>query len=211
MPEKAQLVERRELNGLRRSKAKSEETATRHALFGQNEEEEGDGYREKEWMTPEWKAKEWRPMPKYVETMSECVKSATAGARQCVVVKNGDQVKPVAAGAAVPEKAQPVEQRELDGHLERCAQQKKSTIGELCGVSIIDGLKHVGGVVTEHELLSSTCQLRGSRLRRRFKLNAEATSFNPWNPWLAEGDAGSKREQSLVANDDLWEHFRKYI
>ena len=160
-------------------------------------------------MTPEWKEKKWRPMPKYVETTSECVKPVTAAARQRVVVKDGDQVKPVAAGAAVPEKAQPVEQRELDGHLERCAQQKKSTIGELCGVSIIDGLKHVCGVLTEHELLSSTCQLRGSRLRRRFKLNAEATSFNPWNPWLAEGDAGSKREQSLVANDDLWEHFRK--
>ena len=107
VPAKAQLVERRELNGLRRSKAKSEETATREvaaekstgqkrltticqettagairlALFGQKEEEEGDGYREKEWMTPEWKAKDWRPMPKYVETMSECVKPATAGAR----------------------------------------------------------------------------------------------------------------------------------
>ena len=75
-------------------------------------------------MTPEWKAKEWRPMPKYVETTSEYVKSATAGARQCVVVKDGDQVKPVAAVAAVPRKAQPVERREQDGHLERCANRR---------------------------------------------------------------------------------------
>ena len=92
-------------------------------------------------------------MPKYVETTSECVKPATAGARQCVVVK---EVKSVAEGAAVPEKAQPVERREQDRHLERCVQQKKSNIGELCDVSIIDGLKHVGVAVTDHELLSFT-------------------------------------------------------
>ena len=154
-------------------------------------------------MTPEWKEKEWRPMPKHVEMTSECVKTATAAARQRMVVKDGDQVKPVAAGAAVPVKAQPVERREQDGHLERCAQQKKSTIGELSGVGIIDGLSHVGGEVTEHVLPSPTCQLRGSRLRKRFKLSAEATPYQPWNSSIDEGVAGSKREQSLFANEDL--------
>ena len=132
-------MERIELNGLKSSKAKNEETATREvaaeepagqkreldathpgenvtstgaimlALFGQKEEEEEAGHMEKEWMTLEWKEKEWMPMPKYVEMTSECVK--TAAARQRMVVEDGDQVKPVAARAAVPVKAQPVERR----------------------------------------------------------------------------------------------------
>ena len=76
-------------------------------------------------------------------------------------------------------------------------------------MGIIDGLSHVGGEVTEHVLPSPTCQLRGSRLRKRFKLSAEATPYYPWNSWIDEGVAGSKREQSLFANEDLWEHLRK--
>ena len=70
-------------------------------------------------------------------------------------------------------------------------------------------------VEKEHSLsrgelqLTLASQLKGSQLRRSFKLNAEAAPFYPWKPLATDvGVADSTQEQAPLVNEELWEHYK---